>query len=152
MTDRKNITITIKHKVVYGLSIAVFTFDLDPLWRSTSNYRPIWIANISKMERASAKMHNHNICRYRFSLSNATIVDILARNLNLDSGHLFTSCEYRPTLNVNISKPVTDRANVTIAMKYKVVYGLSIAISTFTLTHSKDQCQSLAHFSKSKQI
>ena len=34
---------------------------------------------------------------------------------------------------VNFSQMVTDRANIAIANKYKVAYGLSIGIFTFDL-------------------
>ena len=34
---------------------------------------------------------------------------------------------------MNISKMVTDRANIAIANMYEVAYGLSIGISTFDL-------------------
>ena len=41
VTDRKNKIIAIKYKVVYGRSIAIFAFDLEPLARPKSNYLAI---------------------------------------------------------------------------------------------------------------
>ena len=84
--DRTNKTIAIKYKVVYLLSIAIFTFELEPLWRSKSNYLAIWIANLSKTVIASAKMHkDERIYRILCFPSNALIADVLRRDLNLDS-------------------------------------------------------------------
>ena len=47
---------------------------------------------------------------------------------------------------VNISKMVSNRTNITIAMKYEVTNGLSIGIFRFILAHCKGQGQGRAHF------
>ena len=36
-------------------------------------------------------------------------------------------------LTVNISKMITDRTNITIAIKYEIEYGLSISVFKFDL-------------------
>ena len=86
LTERTNKTIAIKYKVVYGLSIAIFSFDLEPLGRPNSNYLAVWIANLSKTVIVRAKMHkNERIYRKWFSPSNALIVDVLLGDIDLDS-------------------------------------------------------------------
>ena len=114
------------------LTLAIFKFDLDPLSRSNSSYRWELALKCLRTTFIDIDFPNRMQPLRMFSIS--------------IHGHLFEYCANRQTWNVIISKTVTDRTNKSIAIKYKVIYGLSIVIFTFDLEPLGGQSQIIWKF------
>ena len=118
VTDRSNITINIKYKNLHWLSIGIFRFHHGTFkGQGEAPFEHEYLTNRDR-EQTLLQCYCHQIGSriwpfdYHIYICSCPILKV----------------EVRRMLVTNISTMVTDRANITIAIKYDVTCRVSISI------------------------